>query len=186
MTAFGALVRERRHALGLTLAQLAREVEVAGRPVGLEGLAGIERGDVVPDWQAEQAIRSALGLPEGTQPAQAAADLADLGLRLRAARKERGLTLQDLKKKVEELGEPADVGDLSKYERSLKTPSLRKVQALAAALEVPLATLVDGDVVSGDVGQISPVELEILRAWRLDGLPGLIEWCGARSRRAAK
>ena len=184
MSRFGPLVRERRHALGLTLAQLAREVEIAGRPVGLAELAAVERGDQVADWHKEQAIRMALGLPEATPPDATAPGMGDLGPRLRSARKARGLTLVQLCSKVRELGESADHSDLAKFEKGQKVPSLRKLQAIAAALEVPMADLVDGDVVPSEVGRVDDVEMEILRAWRLDGLPGLLEWCGARSRRA--
>lgn len=59
--------------------------------------------------------------------------LADLGRRVRALRRRRALTLQAL---AEESG--VSTGMLSQMERGVSAPSVRKLQRVAEALEVPI------------------------------------------------
>src|SRR3954470_9288818 len=106
----------------------------------------------------------------------------DLGARVRALRRERGLTLK-------ELGHRAGLSHpfLSQIERGLARPSLSSVERIAAALDVPVARLWVPPRVGEAVEIVRQADGERdqhgLRA--LGGVPGaavLREWT-ARSRR---
>jgi transcriptional regulator with XRE-family HTH domain len=103
----------------------------------------------------------------------------DLGARVRALRRERGLTLKGLGKKAG-LSHPF----LSQVERGLARPSVGSVERIAAALEVSVARLWAPARV-GDVQLIraaAPDERGLRDLGSVPGGPALREWT-ARSRR---
>ncbi|SHJ32156.1 helix-turn-helix domain-containing protein [Desulfofundulus thermosubterraneus] len=63
------------------------------------------------------------------------------GEKIRALREERGYTLQDLARRAN-----LSLSYLSEIERGSKRPSLKTIEKLAAALNVPRAQLIEGDV----------------------------------------
>ncbi|MEL6550584.1 MAG: helix-turn-helix domain-containing protein [Pseudomonadota bacterium] len=68
-----------------------------------------------------------------------------LGADLRALRKARGLTLQDLAERLER-----SVGWLSQVERDLSEPSVSDLRQLAAALDVSVSSLFRSDAMAAD------------------------------------
>jgi len=74
-----------------------------------------------------------------TPPVGDANPLAELGRRLRDLRRRRGLTLQALSE-----GSGISTGMLSQMERGLSAPSIRTLQRVAEALEVPIAWFFSG------------------------------------------
>ena len=106
----------------------------------------------------------------------------DLGARVRALRRERGLTLKGLGKKAG-LSHPF----LSQVERGLARPSVGSVERIAAALDVSVARLWSPSRV-GEAVQIvrqadgEPDEQGLRELGGVPGAPVLLEW-SARNRR---
>ena len=106
----------------------------------------------------------------------------DLGARVRALRRERGLTLKGLGKKAG-LSHPF----LSQVERGLARPSVGSVERIAAALDVPVARLWSPSRVGEAVeivrqGDTSSDEQGLRELGGVPGAPVMREW-SARSRR---
>lgn len=74
------------------------------------------------------------------QPAETPDDADGIGPRLRARRKVRGLSLQQVAGRAE-----VSIGLLSQIERGLSMPSVRSLRAICTALEMPVGWLFDGD-----------------------------------------
>jgi transcriptional regulator with XRE-family HTH domain len=79
-------------------------------------------------------------------------------LRLRSIRKQRGLTIEALAKRV-----GIDNGHLSRIERGEKTPSLGTLMALSKALGTSMAELLGDTVADGDVAVIRQSDRPTLR-----------------------
>ncbi|MBE3584743.1 helix-turn-helix domain-containing protein [Desulfofundulus thermocisternus] len=79
------------------------------------------------------------------------------GEKIRALREERGYTLQDLAQRAN-----LSLSYLSEIERGSKRPSLKTIEKLAAALNVPKAQLIEGDVT--DSGLSLGDKIRILRS----------------------
>ncbi|MDK2889295.1 Helix-turn-helix [Desulfofundulus australicus DSM 11792] len=79
------------------------------------------------------------------------------GEKIRALREERGYTLQDLARRAN-----LSLSYLSEIERGSKRPSLKTIEKLAAALNVPKAQLIEGDVT--DSGLSLGDKIRILRS----------------------
>lgn len=62
-----------------------------------------------------------------------------IGDKIRQLRKEKGMTLNELKEKIDGA---ATVQALSQYELNKREPSLEMIEKLATALEIPLAELI--------------------------------------------
>lgn len=78
------------------------------------------------------------------------------GERIRALREERGYTLQDLAKRAK-----LSLSYLSEIERGSKRPSLKTIEKLAAALNVPKTQLIEGEVT--DTGLALGEKIRIIR-----------------------
>ncbi|MBM7854045.1 transcriptional regulator with XRE-family HTH domain [Desulfohalotomaculum tongense] len=78
------------------------------------------------------------------------------GERIRALREERGYTLQDLAKRAK-----LSLSYLSEIERGSKRPSLKTIEKLAAALNVPKTQLIEGEIT--DTGLALGEKIRIIR-----------------------
>lgn len=78
------------------------------------------------------------------------------GERIRALREERGYTLQDLAKRAK-----LSLSYLSEIERGSKRPSLKTIEKLAAALNVPKTQLIEGEIT--DTGLSLGEKIRIIR-----------------------
>lgn len=78
------------------------------------------------------------------------------GERIRALREERGYTLQDLAKRAK-----LSLSYLSEIERGSKRPSLKTIEKLAGALNVPKTQLIEGEVT--DTGLTLGEKIRIIR-----------------------
>ncbi|MGY6634589.1 MAG: helix-turn-helix domain-containing protein [Alkalilacustris sp.] len=74
-----------------------------------------------------------------------------IGPRLRARRKVRGLSLQQVAGRAD-----VSIGLLSQIERGLSMPSVRSLRAICAALEMPVGWLFDGDGTGPDDPVVVP------------------------------
>ncbi len=78
------------------------------------------------------------------------------GERIRALREERGYTLQDLAKRAK-----LSLSYLSEIERASKRPSLKTIEKLANALNVPKTQLIEGEIT--DTGLALGEKIRIIR-----------------------
>ncbi len=102
-----------------------------------------------------------------TVPATVVDDQTGIGPRLRARRKVRGMSLQQVAARAE-----VSIGLLSQIERGLSMPSVRSLRAICAALEMPVGWLFDGP----DAGQPDPVVVPRHRRRVLDlGDKGMVK-----------
>ncbi|MBO8138577.1 MAG: helix-turn-helix transcriptional regulator [Desulfotomaculum sp.] len=93
------------------------------------------------------------------------------GERIRALREERGYTLQDLAKRAK-----LSLSYLSEIERGSKRPSLKTIEKLAAALNVPKTQLIEGEVT--DKGLTLGEKIRILRTEKNMSLQELADKVG--------
>ncbi len=84
-------------------------------------------------------------------PAADDGDANGIGPRLRARRKVRGLSLQQVAGRAD-----VSIGQLSQIERGLSMPSVRSLRAICAALEMPVGWLFDGDGAGPDDPVVVP------------------------------
>lgn len=102
-----------------------------------------------------------------TAPATPAKDPSGIGPRLRARRKVRGMSLQQVAARAE-----VSIGLLSQIERGLSMPSVRSLRAICAALEMPVGWLFDAP----EAGVPDPVVVPRHRRRVLDlGHKGMIK-----------
>lgn len=93
------------------------------------------------------------------------------GEKIRALREERGYTLQDLARRAN-----LSLSYLSEIERGSKKPSLKTLEKLAAALNVPKTQLIEGDVV--ERGLSLGDKIRLLRTEKKMSLQELAERAG--------
>ncbi|SAL46135.1 DNA-binding protein [Caballeronia sordidicola] len=89
-------------------------------------------------------------------PPSRASDDGALGMRLRALRRGAGLSLSELAKRAD-----VAIGTISQIERGLANPSIRILEQLRVALDVPLTTLLEGDEPTPEISSSDAKESNI-------------------------
>lgn len=179
----GAAIRNRRLDLGMSQGELVSAIGRQGIRLSISTLSRLENGQRDPAPTLLRALEVVLGRLEGLEgppeiPPVGAISEPDfavaVGKRIKLARHEARLRQSELAAKVVDLGETAtDASIISRYETGNVLPGLQRIAAIAKALEVPVDLLVNGETSDAS-------ELELVRAFRSGGLPGVLRWCTSR------
>lgn len=154
-----------------------------GVRLSISSLSRVENGQREPGSGLLHVLSAVLGPLEGleeppdVEPDELSPDrafAAAVGLRIREARRAAGITQGELATKVIDLGETSTTPSIiSRYETGNVLPGLQRIAAIATALGVPVDLLVNGDLGDRD-------EVDLVRAYRAGGLPGVLQWCTTR------
>ncbi len=107
-----------------------------------------------------------------------------IGERVRALRRERGLTLKEMEQRMLGLGWTLTSSRLSKLENGLCKWNIASLSSVASVFEVSLAELVGFKSAESPSGCliINDIEHQVLNVWRSNQEISLIEWSIKRIR----